>query len=77
VLRVEEDEVVERFLAQRAVEPLDVRRGIGDAVGDGDTLNAHEQKGHEKAHGAAILPQPECSRFPVRMRFSRITATAA
>ncbi|MGA7741132.1 MAG: hypothetical protein WBP56_17745 [Polyangia bacterium] len=27
MLRVEEDEVVERFLAQRAVEPLDVRRG--------------------------------------------------
>jgi hypothetical protein len=36
---VQEDEVIQRFGAQREVEPFDVRRRIRRAVGDGKALD--------------------------------------
>lgn len=41
VINVEEDEVVQRFLSQRPIEPLDVRRCIRSAKRNGEPFNAH------------------------------------
>ena len=42
VIGAEEDEVVQGLLPKRPIEPLDVRRGIRRAIGNGDAFDAYD-----------------------------------